>query len=257
MKLNCFKVRIRKAENKEFLFPTLRICRILSGAFDWQIGHNRLPVKSGDIVLLNNLIPRKISNPNASVLELEVFEFSPTCILNRPTLSQMFYSAEPVVLASKTQKLVNDLLSVLAEVCETVPAPGCSDHLLQAILDLVEQDPHNGSFHRKCTVAVPDAVEFIWTHYGEELSVPAVAEYVGISKNHLGAMFQNMLGTSVGAYIRTVRIYKVISLLEAQPDRSVLDIAFSCGFNSSSGFYKAYKDVTGRNPKRNKGELPR
>lgn len=254
MKLNCFRVVIRKTENKEFLFPTLRICRVLSGTFDWQIGHNTVLVKSGDIVLLNNLIPRKIMNPKASVLELEVFEFSPTCILNRKLISQMFYSTVPMVLASKTKKLINDLLSVIAEVCEALPAHNCSDHLLQAVLDLLECSPHNAPFNKKCTATVLDAVDFIWIHYAEDISVPAVAAHLSISKNHLETIFKDMLGTTVGAYIRTVRIFKVISLLEDQPERSVLDIAFSCGFNSSSGFYKAYKEVTGRNPKRNKGE---
>ena len=254
MNLNYFKVIIRKKESKEFLFPTLRICRILSGAFDWKIGHNSLPVKTGDIVLLNNLIPRRIINQNASVLELEVFEFSPTYILNRKLLPQMFYSTEPVVVSSKTRKLINDLLSVIAEACETLPMIDCSNHLLQAVLDLLEYDPHNALLNKKCTTTVLDAVEFIWAHYREDISVPAVSEHLTISKNHLENMFKDILGTSVGAYIRTVRIYKAISLLEDHPERSVLDIAFSCGFNSSSGFYKAYKDVTGRNPKRNKGE---
>ena len=254
MDLNYFRVSIHARNNKEFLFPTLRICRILSGEFLWQIGQNALPVKSGDIVLLNNLVPRKIINTNALALNIEVFEFSPACILNRKLLSEMFYNVMPTVVSFKMQKLIDAQLSVVADTYKAIPSVGITDHMLQAVFDLLEHDTHHCLSTSKSSAIVLKAVAFIWEHYYEDISVPYVAKHLNISKNHLEKLFKDMHGIGVGAYIRIIRVYKVISLLEKHPDASVLNIAFSCGFNSSSGFYKAYKDVTGRNPRRSKGE---
>lgn len=251
MKLNFFKTVIHTGENKEYLFPTLRICRILSGEFDWKIGKNILHVKSGDIVLLNNLAPRKIINAKTSRSEIEVFEFSPTYILNRKLLPEMFYGENPVIASSKNQKLIGRLLSVISESFGTIQSHNLFDHILQAVFDLLENDSHRIESGRKHSAKVFEAIEFIWAHYHEDISVPDVAKHLNISKNHLEKLFKDTQCIGVGAYIRIIRIYKVISLLEENNERSVLDIAFSCGFNSSSGFYKAYKAVTGQTPRRN------
>ena len=251
MNLNFFKTVIHTGENKEYLFPTLRICRILSGEFDWRIGKDTLHIKSGDIILLNNLVPRKIIHTKTTLSEIEVFEFSPTYILNRKRLPEMFYGENPVIASSKSQKLIGNLLSVLSESHGTIPSHNLSGHIMQAVFDLLENDSRRIASGRKHSAKVFEAIEFIWAHYHEDISVPDVAKHLNISKNHLEKLFKDMQCIGVGAYIRIIRIYKVISLLEENNERSVLDIAFSCGFNSSSGFYKAYKAVTGQTPRRN------
>ena len=254
MEINCFKAIIHTRENKEFLFPTLRICRIISGEFDWQIGKNTLPVKRGDIVLLNNLIPRKIINTKAVKIEIEVFEFSPAYILNRKLLPGIFYSEDPVVVPREHQKIIGKLLLILSETHKTIPDPEFSGHIMQAVFDLLKKDAKNFATDSKHSVVVFKAVSFIWEHYCEDISVLAVAEYLNISKNHLEKIFKDVYHIGVGAYIRIIRVYKVRSLLEEDHERSVLDIAYACGFNSSSGFYKAYKAVTGENPRGNAAE---
>ena len=251
MNLNFFKAVIHTSENKEYLFPTLRICRILSGEFDWKIGKNTIHVNSGDIVLLNNLVPRKIINTKTSRSEIEVFEFSPTYVLSRKRLLEMFYAENPMIASSKNQKLIGRLLSVISESYGTMQNLNLFWHILQAVFDLLESDSPGITSGRKHSAKVFEAIEFIWEHYCEDISVPDVANRLSISKNYLEKLFKDMQYIGVGSYIRTIRIYKVISLLEENNERSVLDIAFSCGFNSSSGFYKAYKAVTGQTPRRN------
>ena len=253
MEFNFFKAVIQKCENKEFLFPTLRICQIVSGEFAWQIGKNTISVNSGDIVLLNNLIPRKIINTKALTIELNIFEFSPAYIFDRRLLPEIFYSENPVSVTTKSRKAIGSLLGVLAESYETVPVPAFFGHIFQAVFDLLENDAGDYAGSRKHSAMVHQAVEYIWGHYCEDISVPDVARNLNISKNHLEKMFIDMLGIGVAAYIRMIRVYKVMALLKEDKERSVLDIAFACGFNSSSGFYKAYKAVIGQRPRRING----
>ena len=253
MELNFFKTTIHTCENKAFLFPTLRICEIISGEFDWQIGKNTLHVNRGDIVLLNNLIPRKIINTKALTIEINVFEFSPAYIFNRRLLPAIFYSEKPVSVTIKNRNLISDLLSVISKSHQEVPNPEFFGHIFQAIFDLLENDAGDRFSNGKRSAMAYNAAQFIWEHYFEDISVPDVARSLNISKNHLEKIFAELYGIGVGAYIRIIRVYIAMSLLEEDDKKSVLDIAFSCGFNSSSGFYKAYKAVVGQNPRRTNG----
>lgn len=250
MELNFFKARIHTPENKEFLFPTLRICRIVSGEFDWQIGKHTLHVNSGDIVLLNNFVPRKIINTKTLPIEIHVYEFSPAYIFIRRLLPAIFYSETPVSVTPKNRKLINDLLSVISEACEAMPNQDLFGHILQAVFDLLENDTGDHSFNGKHSAIAYNAAQFIWEHYCEDISVSDVARNLSVSKNHLEKIFINMYGIGVASYIRIIRVYQVMFLLRTNTERSVLDIAFSCGFNSSSGFYKAYQAVVGKTPRR-------
>lgn len=249
MKLNHFSSVIDIGENKEYLFPTLRICRIASGSFDWQIGANIYSFKIGDVVLLNNLTPRRIINKNSETLHIDIFEFSPIEIQNRPLLVQAFYNAEPAIISSGNGKLIKALLSDVSRAYLSVKNQDFYDHMMQAIFDLLEDTFSYSLTHTNYSSTAFHAARFIWDHFTEDITVPTVADHLNVSKNHLEKIFKQVHGVCVGAYIRSIRIYHFMSLLKSNPNGSVLDIALTCGFNSSSGFYKAYKAVTGTNPR--------
>ncbi|HPX90415.1 MAG TPA: helix-turn-helix domain-containing protein, partial [Spirochaetota bacterium] len=44
------------------------------------------------------------------------------------------------------------------------------------------------------------------------------------------------------------RVYEAIEMMKQDNDRSLLDIAFSAGFNSKSAFYEAFTKETGMSP---------
>ncbi len=250
MQLNHFISIIEKGETKEYLFPTLRICLVESGIFDWQFGAKTYSFCAGDIVLLNNLMPRRIKN-NKTTLRMQIFEFLPIEIKNRPHLLHAFYSAEPTILSTDNARPLAALLNLLAQTYNTVKSQSFFTHGIQALFDLIEESAPSTSEILKHTEEAFRASEFVWKHFRESFTVPVLAAHLHISKSHLEKCFKQTHGISIGAYIRAVRIYHVLSALENTPTRSVLDIAFECGFNSSSGFYKAYKTITGKCPKRN------
>ncbi len=250
MEFRYFKMVTTRSENKEYLFPTLRICRIVSGEFDWQIGNEIYAVKSGDIVLLNNLVSRKIFNQYAQKINIDVFEFSPAYIQARSLLLSMFYSGNPVELSVEKQKMVNALLTVIADAYGKTSKHIAFNYIMQAVFEILEDTPCDIKRNHNGIALAIKAIDFIWKHYSEDISVPVVAKHLNVSKSQLEKQFKNVHSISVGAYIRMIRVYNVTSRLNEKPEESVLEAALSCGFNSSSGFYKAYKAVTGRNPRR-------
>lgn len=252
MELTYFKLIAKHRENREYLFPTLRICRVVSGSFGWQIGKEVYALKSGDLVLLNNLVSRKILNPDAQSIEIDVFEFLPGYVQSKSALLSMFYGINPVKLSEENRKAINALLSVIAESYGRIEKTAVFDCIMQAVFALLEEAARCEAREQNSLITAIDAMGFVWSHYSEDISVPAVAAHLHVSKSQLEKQFKRVHGISVGAYIRMIRVYNVTTRLNKKPEESVLEAALACGFNSSSGFYKAYKAVTGENPRRKK-----
>ncbi len=83
-----------------------------------------------------------------------------------------------------------------------------------------------------------------------ELTLPRLAQQMGCSVNHLSQVINAGFGMSFYDYINRCRVDEAARLLgSTQGDtQSILDIALSVGFNSSSTFYSAFKKFTGRTP---------
>lgn len=83
-----------------------------------------------------------------------------------------------------------------------------------------------------------------------DLTLPKLAEEVGCSGNHLSQVINSEFGASFFEYLNQYRIDYASELLSGADSRSssILDIAFTVGFNSNSAFYTAFKKRTGMTP---------
>lgn len=94
---------------------------------------------------------------------------------------------------------------------------------------------------------VSAVVEYIGGHYGEELSLEALAERFHVSKYHLSHEFNRLAGTSVHRYIMKKRLL-IARQLMAQGKRPS-EVWESCGFGDYTGFYRAFRAEYGASPK--------
>ena len=83
-----------------------------------------------------------------------------------------------------------------------------------------------------------------------DLTLPKLAEEVGCSGNPLSQVINSEFGASFFEYLNQYRIDYASELLSGADSRSssILDIAFTVGFNSNSAFYTAFKKRTGMTP---------
>lgn len=84
----------------------------------------------------------------------------------------------------------------------------------------------------------------------ETLSLGSLAGQLGLSGHQLSELFNEQLKTGFSRYLRERRVAEARRLLVEEPDEAVLDIGLRCGFNSSSAFYAAFRDVAGVAPGR-------
>lgn len=84
------------------------------------------------------------------------------------------------------------------------------------------------------------AIELMEEHLEDTLSIPEIAEAVGISQRQLVRLFNQYTNLSVAQYYRNIRLDRGRSLV-TQTEMSILSIAVACGFESAEYFSRAYK----------------
>lgn len=77
------------------------------------------------------------------------------------------------------------------------------------------------------------------------LSLPAVAEACGYTRNQISYALNQGLGLTFYQYVNRARIAHVLA---SDPGLGVVEQARAAGFRSTSTFYAAYKAVTGTSP---------
>ena len=76
----------------------------------------------------------------------------------------------------------------------------------------------------------------------------SVCAAVGLSERSLRRVFRAETGMSWQEYRTTSRVLRAMAMLAAERDRSVLGAATAVGFESLSGFNRAFKRLTGERP---------
>ena len=120
-------------------------------------------------------------------------------------------------------------------------------NILRTFSEIFRYWDRQNAFHSESlmTDSIKKALVYVSENY-ETASVETVAKHCGLSYNHFSASFKKIIGRSFTDYLDQIRINEAERLL-LSTDRSVTDIAFSCGFSSSSHFishFKARKNIT-------------
>lgn len=101
---------------------------------------------------------------------------------------------------------------------------------------------------------VNQALNFIHNNLDKDLTLEQVAREVHISKSYLCSLFPIHLNSSFSFYMIKVKVEYGKKLL-AETHKSLLDIAFECGFNSQSYFCSTFKKTVGMTPLQYKKSL--
>lgn len=86
-------------------------------------------------------------------------------------------------------------------------------------------------------------------HYTEPLSLEALSKELNIGKYHISHIFGEKLKISFPDYINGLRINDAIQKLTTEPDRSITEISYDCGFNSTRTFNRAFMKYTEMTPR--------
>jgi AraC-like DNA-binding protein len=83
-----------------------------------------------------------------------------------------------------------------------------------------------------------------------ELTMPELAAYTGMRRTELSRIVNQGGGVSFYDFVNRMRIFKAKAVLLSDEEeyQSILELAYSCGFNLKSAFHSAFKKWTGMTP---------
>lgn len=90
-------------------------------------------------------------------------------------------------------------------------------------------------------------LDYINDHLAQDIKLADLAALLNMSQFHFSHLFKQSSGTSPYQYLLQQRVERAKELLK-QSDRSIMDIAFLCGFNSHSHLSKQFRQFTGMTP---------
>jgi AraC-like DNA-binding protein len=85
-------------------------------------------------------------------------------------------------------------------------------------------------------------------HLDAELSLPGLAQRLGLTPHQLSELMNARLGKGFSRYLRELRIEAAKAMLRDEPSVSVLAVGLNVGFTSQSNFYEAFRDIEGMTP---------
>lgn len=102
--------------------------------------------------------------------------------------------------------------------------------------------------HNSKSIIVKEVLDYIRINYGEPISLSTLAEQVHVSKEYLCRTFRALSGSAPIEFLNRYRIRQSTFLL-SQTDKSILEIAQSCGFQHSSYYGKLFCEYMGCTPR--------
>ncbi len=93
---------------------------------------------------------------------------------------------------------------------------------------------------------IEKCIDFIEEHIKEDITIEEIASHSGYSLYHFCRVFSLCMGMSVMEYIRGRRLS--LAATELFKGRKIIDIALDYGFETHSGFSKAFRKAFGYSP---------
>ena len=103
--------------------------------------------------------------------------------------------------------------------------------------------------------AIRKAVDTLRHNYSQELTLPWLAEHVGLSPAHLSRSFSKEVGMSVSQYIASLRCEEAAGMLR-NSDAPIHEISAFVGYTDNNYFVKVFRKHYGMTPSEYRTEKP-
>lgn len=90
-------------------------------------------------------------------------------------------------------------------------------------------------------------IEHIEKNYKRRITLEEAAKIAGYEPCYFSKVFKKLTGQQFVWYLNNVRVGKAIELIR-KSDKSMIDVALTCGFENTRTFNRVFKTVTGETP---------
>jgi AraC family L-rhamnose operon regulatory protein RhaS len=228
----------------------LEIFHVLDGAGTFYIDDRTYRCRKGDVVVVPVGGRHRLEDDPATPMKLYGIGVSPLVWQVEPSLGQSLSVGTLPVSALLAARVRADLRRLLYE--QTLARPGSRAWIVGQTLQLLavlarsslgtgvpESSRLDGSSsgHRQ---TVQQYVAELPHRFFEATDLDQTAAELGMSRRRFTQLFREATGMSWSSYLTRLRIDYACQLLR-ETRRSVVSIAFECGYENLSSFYRAFK----------------
>jgi len=229
----------------------LEITYCIQGDFRIMQDGRSFHVRSGDIVIIGSNITHEylVSEPT-NILLLEI---GPMFLKSHFTCVSEISFENPVIRQNESP-LYDELLSLINEMqIAKKQNTAVSDLIISGDLfklcATILHHSHNAAsvVRKRSTMQIEKAMELIYYHYAEDLSIEKAASVTGYGKSVFCKNFKKFTGMSFHAFLNNYRISTACYLL-LETDTTVDAIANMVGFKDAKTFSRVFKEITNSPP---------
>jgi AraC family L-rhamnose operon regulatory protein RhaS len=242
------------AESHDFL----ELFFVLSGNGRFRIGGESHPCAPNDLVVVPPGVSHAIEDNPVSPLALYAVCVAPSVVRHEPGMFERLPVGAVRVgsaIAGETRATFRKLLFEQTRQRPLGPTLiiGLSLQLLAALGRVSsvklrgESDDGETASAAQRRQTVERYIADLSHRFFERATLDSAAVELGMSRRRLTTLFHEITGQTWADYVTSLRIEYACKLLR-ETTRSVVAIAFECGYEDVSSFYRSFKRHTGRSP---------
>lgn len=235
-----------------------KIVYVLKGRGTFHLGRQPQPFSAGDVIVVAPQTPNRIVDAPSSAASLyiccvaeSVFRFDPTLVgrLQTRVFRRDGHFANRV--ASIFRRLVH-----WQETGSSIRSAAMVADALKlsiAVIRRTEMARMQSPATTNDRALVQDYIDALPDQFFDETTIDAAAGQLGIARRTFTKLFVEITGESWLQYLRRLAVEHAKRRLQ-QSDLPIASIAFECGFNDLSTFYRQFKKQVGQSPGQYRGE---
>jgi YesN/AraC family two-component response regulator len=95
---------------------------------------------------------------------------------------------------------------------------------------------------------IDSIVKYINQNYMSDIKLSTVAKMKSVSQEHISRTFKSCTGFGFNEYVTLLRLRKAEEMIKTEPDKTISEIAYECGFNDGNYFSYKFKKMYGVSP---------
>jgi AraC-like DNA-binding protein/mannose-6-phosphate isomerase-like protein (cupin superfamily) len=236
----------RYSESTQHYHPHFEIYFMKEGSCRYFIDDRAFDVEAGDLIFIpRGIIHRAVYTTSHSRLLINFTEeYIPDGILDR--ISEGRYLFRSREIARFSEEIFNKIEQEYLRPDEFTKA------LLKChtneLFYLVLRHPGNLEEATTGNELVDGIVRYIKQNYMTDIKLSTVAKMKSVSPEHLSRTFKSSTGFGFNEYVTLLRLRKSEELIKTQPNMTISEIAYECGFNDGNYFSYKFKKMYGISP---------
>lgn len=234
-------------------------CEIMllkSGKCTFFVEDSKYKMSAGDLIIVNHAEVHSSIIEDDDKFQRIVISFNLKDYLNNTDgfkeISQLFFKREPGHNNLFPEGSIKDFVYLLDEMGEYI-SKNKSVVILRALFTLfllkLTEAAQSIDYSEKgvdyCEITLK-IVDYIEQNKDKPITLETIADHIFLNKYYISHIFKKNMGVSIGNYIIIRRIMYAQSLIVSGV--GLKDVAFMCGYQNYSSFFKAFVKVQKMSP---------